>query len=75
MRPCKHCGTNLDGGLVIQSFLDQNYSAEKAIETAKMYSGWEERGLLNRWGREIGQYDMYSDRTAFYVCPDCGGKV
>jgi hypothetical protein len=75
MRPCKHCETNLDGDLIFQTFLDQGNTEKEALATAKMYSGWEQRGLANRWGREIGHYDYVPDRTVYYKCPDCGKKV
>jgi hypothetical protein len=75
MRPCKHCGTNLDGELIYQTFLDQGYTEKEALKTAKMYSGWEQRGLANCWGREIGRYDLDTDMINYSVCPDCGKKV
>lgn len=27
-----------------------------------------------RWGRKIGIYDFYKDRTVGWKCPDCNGE-
>jgi DNA-directed RNA polymerase subunit RPC12/RpoP len=75
MRPCKHCGTNLDGDLIIHTFLSMGKTYDDAIECAKVYQGWEAHETRNRWGREIGMNSMELDRVVYYACPDCGGKV
>lgn len=70
---CPHCNANLDGELVIDYPLSQGKTMEEALEYAAYYAGWEEHGAKNRWGRQIGIYDMNSDRTIEYKCPDCNG--
>jgi len=71
---CPHCNANLDGDLVIDYPLSQGKTMEEAIEYASFYAGWEKHGKLNRWGRQIGVYDMRKDRTVAYKCPDCNGE-
>lgn len=68
---CPHCHTSLDGDLIINYPLNQGKTMEEAREYAENYGGWEEHGLENRWGRAIGIYDLYKDRTTHYKCPDC----
>lgn len=68
---CPHCNTNLDGDLVIESFLNSGYDLTRAKTYAGMYVGWDEHGENNRWSRAIGMYSMSSDRTTSYRCPDC----
>lgn len=71
---CPHCNANLDGDLVISYPLSQGKTQEETIDYAKYYAGWEEHGLENRWGRQIAIYDLKSDRTVRYRCPDCNGE-
>lgn len=68
---CPHCNANLDGDLVIEYPLSQGKSIDEALAYAKNYCGWEKHGLLNRWGRKIGQSSMKEDRVTGWVCPDC----
>lgn len=69
---CPHCNANLNGDLVIDYPLSQGKSREEALAYATSYSGWEEHGEANRWGRAIGLYSIEKDRTMAYRCPDCG---
>lgn len=68
---CPHCNANMDGDLVIEYPLKRGESIDEALDYAKFYTGWKEHGLLNRWGRQIAIYDIGSDRTVAYRCPDC----
>lgn len=48
---CPECGISFDGDLIIETGLRiNNGNIEKALEYASFYSGWEQYGLLNRWG-------------------------
>lgn len=71
---CPHCNADLDGDLVIDYPLNQGKTMEEAIEYASNYAGWQQHGENNRWGRQIGIYDMGKDRTTGYKCPDCNGE-
>lgn len=67
---CPHCKANLDGGDIVETFINKGYSPEKARETAKLYGYSKGR---TQWGREIGiEYDR--DCIEEYQCPDCKGK-
>ena len=44
---CPNCKTNLEGGLIYQTFLDMYNDKEKALKTAKMYGATETEG---HWG-------------------------
>jgi hypothetical protein len=70
---CPHCKADLDGELVIESFMKSGKTREEAIELAGHYSGWQEYKELNRWGRQVGISDIFLDRVTHYKCPDCGG--
>lgn len=65
---CPHCGANLQGDLVYQTFLDKYKDPVKAKEVAAMYGATETEG---RWGKAIGIYDNDLDRTVAYRCPEC----
>jgi hypothetical protein len=41
---------------------------EKADALAEMYGATRTSG---HWGRKIGFYNMATDRTEKYMCPDC----
>lgn len=69
---CPHCNTNLDGDLVINYPLSQGKTMEEALDYASSYSGWEQHGTENRWGRAISLYNFRLDRTTGHRCPDCG---
>ena len=68
---CPHCNANLDGELIIDTFLEQGKDYDTALRYATMYSGWEQYGLENRWSNRIGIYCMDKDRTTHYKCPYC----
>lgn len=68
---CPHCNANLDGDLVIETFMEQGKTRKEALESAAYYSGWNEHGELNRWGRKIGISSMEHDRVMEWQCPDC----
>jgi len=68
---CPHCNASLDGDLVINYPLSQGKSREEALAYAASYTGWEEHGEDNRWGRAVALYCMDRDRTIGYRCPDC----
>lgn len=72
---CPHCKASLDGELVIDYPLSQGKSKKEALEYAKSYAGWDEHGEDNRWSRQIGIYNIDSDRTMYYKCPDCDGRI
>lgn len=65
---CPNCNANLEGGLIYETFLEKYGDEQKALETAECYGATKTEG---RWGREIGIYDMYKDRTVAWRCPDC----
>lgn len=73
MKNCPHCNSSLEGGFIIDEMRKQCDTEEQAIEYASNYAGWEEHGLANRWGREIGVYDRGLDMTIAWRCPDCEG--
>jgi hypothetical protein len=75
MRTCRHCNFNLDGELILDFFIKQGKSKEEALETAKLYQGWEEFGEQNRWKLEIGIYDINLDRTTHSICPNCRNTI
>lgn len=70
---CPHCNADLDGELVIDYPLSQGKTYEEALAYAASYNGWDKHGEKNRWGRQIAIYDINSDRTTHYKCPDCSG--
>jgi len=66
---CPNCKTNLEGGLIYQTFLDMYNDEEKALKTAKMYGATKTEG---HWGREIGiEIPGKYDGVSFWRCPDC----
>lgn len=66
---CPNCKTDLQGGLIYDTFLDMYNDEDKALEIAAMYGATKTEG---RWGRETGIYDPAKDRTVAHICPDCG---
>lgn len=65
---CPNCGVSLDGGSIWQHFRDKEGSDEEADRIASMYGATREKG---NWGRAIGIYDIFKDRTVRWKCPDC----
>ena len=49
--------------------LDPEEAQKAADEVSESYGATKTHG---KWGRAIGIYDMYKDRTARWKCPDCG---
>lgn len=72
---CPHCCVSLLGEKIIDVFLKQGKTYDQALEWARLYKGFEEYGIENRFGREIGIYDIEKDRTVYYICPDCKEKL
>lgn len=68
---CPHCNFNLDGDLIVDTFISQGKTREKVIEDASYYEGWKVYGEENRWGRAIGLSDLKLDRVTRWECPDC----
>lgn len=66
---CPNCNVDLDDGSIWEHFYKERGSAEAADEIAKMYGATRTKG---QWGRAIAMYDMNTDRTVSYKCPDCG---
>ena len=66
---CPRCKSNLEGGLIYDTFIEKYGDEQKALESAKMYGATKTEG---RWGREIGVYDSIRDMTVAWRCPDCG---
>lgn len=65
---CPSCNADLDAGSIWQTFFEKYGDEAKADETAALYGATREKG---QWGKQIGQYDMESDRTTNWKCPDC----
>lgn len=71
---CVHCGLDLNGGYVYDTFLEKYGDHDKALEIASMYGarkGW------GKWGKEIHMklYDEnYNKLPSFFKCPECGEK-
>jgi len=69
MMICPHCNSNLEGGLIFDTFFKQYGDKEKALETAAMYGATETEG---RWGRQIGiEVRGKYDGVSYWKCPDC----
>lgn len=66
---CPHCGVNLNGGLIYDTFMEKYGNHEEALRAAEMYGATQTEGM---WGREIAIYDFMKDKTVAYKCPDCG---
>lgn len=69
IKNCPKCGVSLEGGLIYYTFLLDYGDKKKALEAAAMYGATEMEG---RWRREIGIYDLETDETVKWRCPDCG---
>ena len=65
---CPNCNKDLDGTLIWDTFFDKYGDVDKADEAAASYGATRETG---KWGLKIGIYDMESDRTVSWQCPDC----
>jgi hypothetical protein len=82
---CPKCGVDLDGGSIWQTGLEfalqgkhyeqhgvparSKHEAERrADEYAEAYGATRTHG---QWGRALAVYNMETDRTEKYICPDC----
>lgn len=65
---CPNCNVDLNGGSIWEHFFKEKGSEEEADRSAAMYGATREKG---QWGRAIGIYDMDTDRTVSWKCPDC----
>ena len=66
---CPNCNSNLEGGLIFDTFMEQYGDEDKALETAAMYGATKTEG---HWGREIGiEIPGGYDGISYYKCPDC----
>ena len=68
---CKHCGADFDGGDIIEEFVRQDNTLEEATKIATECYGYGPGHT--KWGRQIGIYNIYLDRTVDTQCPDCKG--
>ncbi len=66
---CPKCNSNLEGGLIFDTFMEQYGDEQKALEAADAYGATKTEG---KWGRKIGLYSLAEDRTVAWRCPDCG---
>ena len=66
---CPKCKCDLDGGDIVETFIAKGNTPERAMEIAENYAY---RPGHTQWGRQIGLYDSYADRTTHWQCPDCG---
>ena len=59
-----------DGKYIVNKRLLTNEQALSAAdEVAASYGATRDKG---QWGRQIGLYDLFEDRTVEWRCPDCG---
>jgi hypothetical protein len=81
-RLCKKCGSNWDGGSVLEEFFKQRDNAKEG----EYRFGWTDQQVEDsmkecysppyRWGREIGiqlpfDHPNYYDGISYWQCPDC----
>lgn len=84
-RTCPKCGSNLDGGSIVETFIAQRNDA--STEDNYIWKGMSDEQIEEcvkecysepyRWGREIGielPYDHpnHYDGVSYWQCPDCG---
>ncbi len=72
---CPECGNDLDGGSILETFVQQREDG------TKMWQGMSDDEIESymkkcysppyRWGREIAIYSWEEDRTIQWKCPDC----
>lgn len=65
---CPHCGKDLTGKLIWETFIEKGYTEKEADETAAMFGATRDEGYF---GLKLGIYDLHKDRTTHYICPDC----
>ena len=66
---CPNCGSDMNGGSIWEHFYKETGDEAEADRLAALYGATR---LEGQWGRQIGVYDVYNDRTAAWKCPDCG---
>lgn len=67
---CPNCKADLAGELIYDAMLAQCGGDEpKAAERSAYYGATKENG--KRFGREIALYNLHTDMTYAYRCPDC----
>jgi hypothetical protein len=66
---CPNCNLDFDGGLIYETFLEKYQDEEKALDAAEAYGATKTTG---KWGKRIGIYDIESDMTTQWRCPECG---
>jgi hypothetical protein len=68
---CKHCGTDLDDGDILEHFLKEyNNDYLKAMDSAKNY-GWSETNRIHFDKSVIIQFENSPQCT---ICPECKRK-
>ena len=69
---CPVCNSNLEGGLIFDTFMEQYNDEAKALEAAEMYGATKTEG---RWRREIGIEILGGyDGISYWRCPDCNAE-
>ena len=68
---CPSCKSDLEGGLIFDTFMEKYGDRKKALEIADDYGATETTG---RWGRQIGISCRDRDRIVEWLCPDCGHR-
>ena len=66
---CPACKSDLQGGLIFDTFMEKYGDESKAIEESRKYGATKTTG---HWGREIGIETTDYDGISFWKCPDCG---
>jgi hypothetical protein len=70
---CPHCQANLDDGDIYEVVLEKYHDHFKATEAAGHF-GWS-MADKKRFSRIVGQYNLETDRTESYSCPDCRKEI
>lgn len=65
---CPHCGVDLNGGSIWQTFFEKYGSEVEADRISAMYGATREKG---QWSRAIAVYSLETDKTVAWQCPDC----
>ena len=71
---CVHCGYDLTGDSIYETFLKQYGDENKALEVSEMFGATKESG---RWGKAVyvKLYDEdFNKLTPYYQCPSCREK-
>ena len=69
---CVHCGYDLNGGYIYDSFLEKYGNHVDALATASMYGAKKDYG---RWGKSVYvtlyDGDTYANKRKVFMCPKC----